>query len=164
MGDLRGDMRAPGNHDVATGPDAPKRWSFIQFPKIHDPRGNLTPIEGNVHIGFDIRRVYYIYDVPTGSVRAAHAHRKLHQLYVALAGSFELHLDDGYRQETLFLNRPDVGLHVRPGVWRLINNFSGAALCFVLASEPYDEADYIRSYEEFRRYVAGNAASPAGPQ
>jgi hypothetical protein len=88
----------------------------------------------------------------------------LHQLYVALAGSFELHLDDGYRQETLFLNRPDVGPHVRSGVWRLINNFSGAALCVVLASEPYDEADYIRSSEEFRRYVAGNAASPAGPQ
>jgi hypothetical protein len=111
-----------------------------------------------------ISRVYYIYDVPTGSVRAAHAHRKLHQLYIALAGSFELHLDDGHRQETLFLNRPDVGLHVRPGVWRLINNFSGAALCFVLAAEPYDEADYIRSYDEFRRYVAGNAASPSSPQ
>ncbi|HVZ16965.1 MAG TPA: FdtA/QdtA family cupin domain-containing protein [Terriglobales bacterium] len=152
-----------GKAGVPTAFDDRKRWAFIEFPKIHDPRGNLTPIEGGKHIPFEIRRVYYLYDVPGGSTRAGHAHRKLHQVFLALSGSFDLHLDDGYRQEKIFLSRPNIGLYVRPGVWRLIENFSSGALCFVLASEPYDEADYIRSPDEFRRYADGTRDKACAP-
>lgn len=128
-------------------------WSLLEVPKIADLRGNLTFIEGNRHIPFDIARVYYIYDVPSGSARAGHAHRRLRQLFMALSGSFAIHLDDGIAKQTIFLNRPNTALYVPPGVWRVIDDFSGGAVMLVLASEPYDESDYIRSYDDFTQYT-----------
>lgn len=122
---------------------------IVQLPKIHDPRGNLTFIEGAQHIPFDIRRVYYIYDVPGGSDRGAHGHRRLQQFIVAMSGSFDVVLDDGHAQERFHLNRSYYGLYVAPMMWRYLDNFSSGAVCMVLASEHYDEADYIRDYEQF---------------
>lgn len=122
---------------------------IVQLPKIHDPRGNLTFIEGAHHIPFDIRRVYYIYDVPGGSDRGAHGHRRLQQFIVAMSGSFDVVLDDGHAQERFHLNRSYYGLYVAPMMWRYLDNFSSGAVCMVLASEHYDEADYIRDYEQF---------------
>lgn len=133
--------------------EQPLRWRLVELRKIIDHRGNLTAVEGGRDVAFDIARVYYIYDVPSGSVRAGHAHRSLHQLFVALSGSFVIHLDDGQRQQDFALNRPHIGLHVEPGVWRMIDDFSGGAVCMVLASHCYDAADYLRTREEFERYV-----------
>lgn len=130
------------------------RWKTLNLPKIADPRGNLTVIEGETNLPFRIERVYFIYDVPSGSVRAGHAHRQLRQLFLALSGSFTIRLEDGQRRETFMLKRPDSGLLVEPGVWREIDDFSGGAVCLVLASMHYDESDYIRSYEDFRSYSA----------
>ena len=130
-----------------------QKWRWLEMPKITDVRGNLSVIEGGQHVPFKIERVYYIYDVPSGSVRAGHAHKALWQLFLALSGSFTLHLDDGLNREALTLNRPHKGLLVEPGVWRVIDNFSGGGVCMVLASMPYDEADYLRSYEEFEGYA-----------
>lgn len=131
-------------------------WRSVEFPKITDTRGNLTVIEGGRHIPFEIARAYYIYDVPAGSHRAGHAHWKLRQLFLAVSGSFSLHLQDGVRKEKLLLNRPFNGVLVEAGVWREIDDFSGGAVCMVLASLPYDESDYIRSYEVFLAYAARN--------
>lgn len=131
------------------------KWSGVELPKIEDARGNLTMIESGRHLPFDISRVYYIYDVPSGSVRAGHAHKSLRQLFLALSGSFSLHLEDGRNRDTFLLNRPHRGILVEPGVWRMIDNFSGGAVCLVLASRPYDESDYIRSYDDFLQYTAG---------
>jgi dTDP-4-dehydrorhamnose 3,5-epimerase-like enzyme len=136
-------------------------WQIFELPKITDVRGNITVIEGGAHIPFEIARAYYIYDVPSGSTRAGHAHRELRQLFLALSGSFSLHLEDGIRKETFLLNRPHTGVLVEPGVWREIDNFSGGAVCMVLASLRYDEADYIRSYEDFQTYAACNNQAPA---
>jgi hypothetical protein len=133
------------------------QWSTIQLPKISDVRGNLTAIESGQNIPFQIERAYYIYDVPSGSTRAGHAHKKLHQLFLALSGSFMIHLDNGVTKATITLNRPHIGLYVQPGVWRVIDDFSGGGVCLVLASAHYDEADYIRTYSEFEAYVALNA-------
>ena len=135
------------------------RWKTLHLPKITDRRGNLTVIEGEVHLPFKIERVYFIYDVPSGSVRAGHAHKQLRQLFVALSGSFTLHLEDGQRRETFMLKRPDRGVLVEPGVWREIDDFSGGAVCLVLASMRYDESDYIRSFEDFRSYSAQHGAA-----
>jgi hypothetical protein len=135
------------------------RWKTFDLPKIADPRGNLTVIEGETNLPFKIERVYFIYDVPSGSVRAGHAHRQLRQLFVALSGSFTIRLEDGQRRETFMLRRPDSGLLVEPGVWREIDDFSGGAVCLVLASMHYDEADYIRSYEDFLSYSAQQDAA-----
>lgn len=130
-----------------------ERWRLIPMPKISDVRGNLTAIEGGGQVPFDIARVYYIYDVPSGSVRAAHAHKRLEQLFLALSGSFKIHLDDGVNKATYTLNRPDTGLYLPAGVWRLLDDFSGGAVCLVLASARYDVGDYMRSYEEFLQFV-----------
>lgn len=111
-------------------------------------------IEAGQHLPFDIARAYYIYDVPSGSVRAGHAHKRLRQLFLALSGSFSLHLENGQNRETFLLNRPHSGVLVEAGVWRTIDNFSGGAVCLVLASMHYDEADYIRCYEDFLGYAA----------
>lgn len=127
-----------------------ENWSIIQLPVIPDHRGNLTFIEGERHIPFPIARVYYLYDVPGGATRAGHAHKKLAQLMIAASGSFDVHLDDGTRKETVSLNRSNKGLLVRSMVWREIDNFSSGAVCLVLASMPYDESDYYRSYEDFQ--------------
>jgi hypothetical protein len=132
------------------------QWSTIELPKISDVRGNLTPIESHRQVPFDIERVYYIYDVPSGSTRAGHAHKALHQLFLALSGSFMIHLDNGVTKATITLNRPHIGLYVPPGVWRVIDDFSGGGVCLVLASAHYDESDYIRTYSEFETYVARN--------
>jgi dTDP-4-dehydrorhamnose 3,5-epimerase-like enzyme len=122
---------------------------IIELPKITDPRGNLTFVEGGNHIPFDIRRVYYLYDVPGGSDRGAHAHRKLHQFVVAMSGSFDIVLDDGDRQRRFHLNRSYYGLYICPMMWRTLDNFSSGGVCMVLASEVYDPADYIRDHNEF---------------
>lgn len=122
---------------------------IIDLPRIEDPRGNLTFIEQNNHIPFDIRRVYYTYDVPGGSERGSHAHKNLQQLIVAMSGSFDVVLDDGVRQQRFHLNRSYYGLYVPSMMWRTIDNFSSGSVCMVLASELYDEADYFRDYESF---------------
>ncbi len=122
---------------------------IIELPKIADPRGNLTFVEGSNHIPFDIRRVYYLYDVPGGSDRGAHAHRQLHQFVIAMSGSFDIVLDDGDRQRRFHLNRSYYGLYICPMMWRKLDNFSSGAVCMVLASETYTVEDYIRDHDEF---------------
>lgn len=122
---------------------------LLDLPKIHDPRGNLTFVEGGNHIPFDIQRVYYLYDVPGGADRGAHAHKNLHQFIVAMSGSFDVELDDGVNKRRFHLNRSYFGLYVCPMMWRYLDNFSSGAVCMVLASSRYDEGDYIRDYSEF---------------
>jgi hypothetical protein len=125
--------------------------TIIHLPRIPDPRGNLTFIEGARHVPFDIKRVYYLYDVPGGASRGGHGHRNLHQLVVAMAGSFDIILDNGEDAERFTLNRSYYGLHIPPMTWRELENFSSGAVCLVLASEIYDEADYFRDYDVFLR-------------
>lgn len=127
--------------------------AIVDFPVVHDPRGNLTFIEGGNHIPFDIARVYYLYDVPGGAQRGGHAHRQLSQLIIAMSGSFDVHLDDGAGKRTFHLNRSYHGLHVCPMIWREIDNFSSGSVCLVLASHRYDESDYYRDHDEFQRAV-----------
>jgi len=126
---------------------------LLELPKIADPRGNLTFIEGMKHVPFEISRVYYLYDVPGGETRGGHAHRTLEQFIIAAMGSFDVLLDDGFDRKRVFLNRSYYGLYVPRMVWRELENFSSGSVCLVLASHPYDEADYYRSYEEFRSVV-----------
>ena len=121
---------------------------LLSIPKIEDPRGNLSVIENNV-IPFEIKRVYYLYDVPGGSDRGSHAHKKLHQFVVAMSGSFDVVLDDGKEKKRFHLNRSYYGLYVCPMMWRDLDNFSSGAVCMVLASSHYDESDYIRNYTQF---------------
>lgn len=126
---------------------------IIDLPKITDPRGNLTFIEGGEHIPFDIKRVYYLYDVPGGAERGAHGHRRLQQFIVAMSGSFDVILDDGLESKTIHMNRSYYGLYVSPMMWRDITNVSSGAVLMVLASEIYDEADYFRDYDQFLKAV-----------
>lgn len=128
---------------------------IIELPKITDPRGNLTFVEGMRHVPFEIKRVYYLYDVPGGADRGAHAHKTLHQFIVAMSGSFDVVLNDGDRQRRFHLNRSYYGLYVCPMMWRYLDNFSSGAVCMVLASSPYDPDDYVRDYQEFLRLVRG---------
>lgn len=122
---------------------------LIRLPKISDPRGNLTFVEGGSHIPFDIQRVYYLYDVPGGAERGGHAHKGLHQLIIAMSGSFDVVLDDGFNKKRVHLNRPYCGLYVCPMIWRELDNFSSGSVCMVLASSKYSEDDYYRNYAEF---------------
>jgi hypothetical protein len=122
---------------------------IVELPKISDPRGNLTFIESGKHIDFGIKRVYYLYDVPGGAERGGHAHKELQQLVVAIAGSFDIVLDDGYEKKKFHLNRSYYGLYICPMVWRELENFSSGSVCMVLASIFYDESDYFRDYDEF---------------
>lgn len=124
---------------------------MIDLPVISDPRGDLTFMEGNNHIPFDIKRVYYLYNVPVDSERGGHAHRELEQVVFALSGSFRMRVDDGRNKADIWLNNPRKGLYLRNMIWREIDTFSQGAVCMVLASHPYDEADYYREYEEFIR-------------
>ena len=125
------------------------KCEIIELPKISDPRGNLTFIEGGNHIPFPIERVYYLYDVPGGAERGGHAHKGLQQLIVAMSGSFDVVLDDGREQKRIHLNRSYQGLYVCPMIWRELDNFSSGSVCMVLASNVYDEADYYRDYDQF---------------
>jgi hypothetical protein len=125
----------------------------IDFPRITDPRGSLTFIEGSRHVPFDIARVYYLYDVPADAERAGHAHYKLQQVIIATSGSFNVNVDNGLEKTTIRLDRPYRGLLLNPMVWRTIDGFSAGAMCLVIASIVYDEADYIREYDEFLRLV-----------
>ena len=125
------------------------KCKLLDFPKITDPRGNLTFIEGSDHVPFEIKRVYYLYDVPGGSVRGGHAHKDLNQMIIALSGSFDVLLDDGSKKEIYHLNSPSKGLLVTPMVWRELNNFSSGSVCLVLASEHFSEEDYYRDYSQF---------------
>ncbi len=124
---------------------------IIDLPKIQDPRGNLTFVEGKSHVPFDIARVYYLYDVPGGAERGGHAHTALHQLIIAMSGSFDVVLDDGKEKVRYHLNRSYFGLYVCPMIWRELDNFSSGSVCMVLASNRYDESDYYRDYAEFMR-------------
>ena len=126
---------------------------MLEFPKIHDPRGNLTFVEGTRHIPFEIKRVYYLYDVPGGATRAGHAHKKLKQVLIAMAGSFDVILDDGSEKKIFTLNRSYNGLYLSGMVWRVLENFSSGAVCVVLSSEYYDEEDYYRDYDKFLEAV-----------
>jgi hypothetical protein len=121
----------------------------IELNKVHNRSGNLTFIEERMEIPFDVRRLYYLYDVPGGAERGGHAHKKLQQLIVAASGCFDVVLDDGKNRKVVELNRPYYGLHVVPGIWRELINFSSGAICLVLASEKYDAGDYIRDYVEY---------------
>jgi len=132
-----------------------KDGRLIELPKIGDPRGNLTFIEENKHIPYDIKRVFFLYDVPGGENRAGHALKTCDQLLIAASGSFNVTLDDGRKKETFHLNRSYYGLHIPPLVWREINNFSSGSVCMVLASEFYSEDDYYRQYDEFLKAVQG---------
>ena len=123
----------------------------FEFPKISDPRGNLTFVEGGRHIPFAIRRAYWIYGVPGGERRGGHAYQRLHEVIIALSGSFEVHLDDGTRRRTHMLSRGYVGLYVPAMIWRELENFSTNTVCLILASEPYSESDYVRDHTEFIR-------------
>lgn len=136
-----------------------KDCRIIELPKIHDPRGNLTFIEGGRHVPFDIARVYYLYDVPGGSDRGAHAHRELHQFIVAMSGSFDVVLNDGFSEKRFHMNRSYYGLYVCPMMWRYLDNFSSGAVCMVLASRRYDEMDYIRDHGQFIKEATGRGAS-----
>lgn len=122
---------------------------IIELPKISDPRGNLTFIEGMRHIPFDICRVYYTYDVPGGADRGGHAHKALHQLIIAMSGSFDVTLDNGRNKKKFHLNRSYQGLYVCPMMWRYLDNFSSGSVCMVLASNLYEASDYYRDYNEF---------------
>lgn len=122
---------------------------IIDLPKITDPRGNLTFIEGQKHVPFDVSRVYYLYDVPGGAERGGHAHKELQQLIIAMSGSFDVVLDDGRNKARFHLNRSYFGLYVCPMIWRELDNFSSGAVCLVLASNRYSESDYYRDYVDF---------------
>jgi len=126
-----------------------KQCSTINLPKIADPRGNLTFIESGRHVPFQIQRVYYLYDTPGGAERGGHAHKNLHQLIVAMSGSFDVILNDGREKKRFHLNRSYYGLYVCPMIWRELDNFSSGSVCMVLAYNFYDESDYYRDFQEF---------------
>jgi oxalate decarboxylase/phosphoglucose isomerase-like protein (cupin superfamily) len=127
--------------------------AIISLPKIEERRGNLSVIEGDT-IPFDIKRVYYLYDVPSGAERGGHAHKKLQQFLIALSGSFDVILNDGTTEKVITMNKPNEGLLINPGIWREIKNFSSGSVCLAVVSEVYIEEDYIRDFEEFRNYVS----------
>lgn len=128
---------------------------LIDLPKISSDQGSLTFIEGLHHIPFAIQRIYYMYDVPGGGTRGAHAHRNLYQLMISMSGSFDIELDDGYNKKTWHLNRSYFGLLIGPMIWRNLTNFSSGSVCLVLASAHYDESDYIRDYGDFLSIKGG---------
>lgn len=127
--------------------------SIIELPKINNRAGNITPVHGNKEIPFDIQRIFYLYDIPGGESRGAHAHKECHQFLIAASGAFEIDLDDGNTKRTISLNRPNFGLHIPPGIWAAEKGFSSGAICLVLASHKYNEVDYIRKYEDYTSYI-----------
>ena len=127
--------------------------SFIELPKNSFPQGNLTYVYNDVHLPFEVKRVFYSYDIPGGESRGAHAHKHCHQFLIAASGAFEVLLDDGVNKRTVLLNRPFYGLHVPPGIWASEQGFSSGSICLVLASHGYAKEDYIRDYNEYQEYV-----------
>ena len=130
---------------------------LVDLPKITDQRGNLTFVEKGRGLSFDMRRVYYLYDIPSGVSRGGHGHKKLSQLMIATSGSFDVLLNDGRKQRTVHLNRPFQGLYICPMIWRELDNFSSGSVCLVLASDIYDEGDYYRDYQQFCKAVEESA-------
>lgn len=127
---------------------------IIELGKHHHINGNLSVVENGEQVPFDIKRVYYLYDVPSGEERGGHAHKQLRQFIVAVSGSFDVIIDDGVQQRSVTLNRPYRGLLIVPGIWRVINNFSSGAVCLVMASDHYDEDDYVRNYDDFKQLTS----------
>jgi len=125
---------------------------ILPLNKIHNRAGNITIVEGQKNVPFDVKRIYYLYDIPGGEARGGHAHKELYQMIVAASGSFDVLLDDGQNKKIVTLNRPDYGLMVVPGIWRELMEFSSGAICLVLASLIFDEADYIRDYNNFKKW------------
>ena len=123
---------------------------IVDVGKIQNSAGAITVFESADHVPFDIRRVYYLYDIPSNTERGGHAHRELNQFIIAASGSFDIKIDDGRLKKTITLNQPNIALYLKPGIWRELSNFSSGSICLVLASELYDEHDYIRSYSEFK--------------
>ena len=136
-------MKRPSVHDC----------QVLELPRIYDRGGNITPLHGGGELPFDIKRVFYLYDIPGGESRGAHAHKACHQLIVAASGAFEVFLDDGREKRVVTLNRPYYGLHVLPGIWSAEQAFSSGSICLVLASDFYDETDYIRDYDDYLKYI-----------
>ena len=126
--------------------------SIIELPRLKNRAGNITVVNNNDNIPFEVKRVFYIYDIPGGEDRGAHAHKDCHQFLIAVSGSFEVEMDDGTNKRTITLNRPYYGLHIPPGIWAAEKGFSSGAVCLVLASYKYDEEDYIRDYRNFLEY------------
>lgn len=126
--------------------------NIIEIDQHHHDTGNITVVENGITVPFDVKRTYYLYDVPGGESRGGHAHKDLSQLIVAVSGSFSVTLDDGNVKRTFVLNRPYQGLYVVPGIWRTLDDFSSGSVCLVLASEKYSEKDYIRDYAEYIEY------------
>jgi hypothetical protein len=131
-----------------------KDCTIIQLPRIQNRAGNITPITNLEQIPFCISRIFYIYDIPGGEDRGAHAHLECHQFLVAASGSFEIDLDDGIAKRTVVLNRPYYGLHIPPGIWASEKGFSSGAICLVLTSHKYNEKDYIRNYDDYKIYIS----------
>jgi len=123
--------------------------SVIELPKIGDRNGSITPVNNSIEVPFDVNRVFYLYDIPGGESRGAHAHKVCNQFLIAATGSFEVELFDGKVRRTVLLNRPNIGLHIPPGIWASEVNFSSSSICLVLASHPFDESDYIRNIDEY---------------
>ncbi len=128
---------------------------IIDLPKVTEPRGNLTFIESGRHIPFDIKRVYYLYDIPGGAMRAGHAHKALRQFLIAMSGSFDITVDDGMQKAKYHMNRSYYGLYIPPLIWREIDNFSSGSVCLALVSDFFDESDYYRDYDRFLQAVSG---------
>jgi hypothetical protein len=136
---------------------------IIDLPKHHDPRGNLSVVEGGIHVPFDIERVYYLYDVPGGSARAGHGHVELQQLMIAMSGSFDVIVDDGYERKKFHLNRSYYGLYIPKMMWREVENFSSGGVCLVMASTKFDKTDYYYDYDEFAAMVRRQDSLKAKP-
>jgi hypothetical protein len=130
--------------------------SVVELPRIQNRAGNITPIHNSINIPFDIKRVFYLYDIPGGESRGAHAHKQCHQFLIAASGSFDIWVEDGVNKRLFSLNRPYFGLHIPPGIWASEHNFSSGAICLVLASHTYDAVDYIRNYEDYQTYIDNN--------
>jgi hypothetical protein len=126
--------------------------NLLNLPKFHAISGNITSLNNGIDSPFEVKRIFYIYDIPSGEDRGAHAHKECHQLLMAITGSFEVEVFDGKEKTKFFLNQPNVGLHIPPGIWASEINFSGGGICLVLASHEYDENDYIRDYQEYLTY------------